>query len=220
MKRMAAAVVLALLFSFSAQSQKKEVVPVTPSLLKSGPDGWERLMTKDLKGWKRVPLPVGGKLAERNPWKVDKETLVCEPRDAHEMLLWEKELADGTLHVEFRFPKRNDRKGYTSGVYIRTSVDGSVWHQAQVGDANMGYFFGDTLVNNMPKRFRSEMQGTHRGYGPGEWNAMEVTAKGGTLTLWLNGHTTSVWKDCPAAKGYIALEAEGCPIEFRNIQWK
>jgi hypothetical protein len=54
----------------------------------------------------------------------------------------------------------------------------------------------------------------------GEWNTYEVTAKGRTLSVWVNGGVTSEFTGCEVPKGYIGLEAEGWPIEFRNIKLK
>ena len=204
---------------WAALAQKEEIAP-TPSELKKSTEGWTDLFAKDLPGWKRVPIPATGKLAEKNPWALDRDTLRCEGTGVHEMLLWDKELTDGVFHVEWKFPKKTDKKGYTSGLYIRSSSDGSVWHQVQLGDQNIGYLFGETLVNGAKKRFKSETLGRQRGYPAGEWNTTEVTAAGKAITLWHNGYVTSKWTDCTVARGHIALEAEGCVIEFRNAKWK
>lgn len=48
----------------------------------------------------------------------------------------------------------------------------------------------------------------------------EITARGNTLSLWVNGEVTSQWKDLEVPKGYIGLEAEGYRIEFRNLKLK
>src|SRR5262245_53795992 len=76
------------------------------SALESDPNGWADLLPgKDLQGWKRVPIPPGGKLNAKNPWSVDEpnKVLVCDGVGVHEMLLYDKELADGVFHVEWRF---------------------------------------------------------------------------------------------------------------------
>jgi hypothetical protein len=193
------------------------------SALESDPKGWIDLLPgKDLKGWKRVPIPPGGKLRLLSPWSVDKETghLVCDGVGLHEMLLYDKEFADGVYHVEWRFRKLEGKKGYNSGVYVRNSADGKVWHQAQVGSKNVGYLFGDTPVDGKLKRFRAAGKGAQRGKEAGEWNTFEITCKGKTISLWVNGAVTAVWDDCAVPSGYLGLEAEGFYIEFKNLKFK
>lgn len=54
----------------------------------------------------------------------------------------------------------------------------------------------------------------------GEWNTLEVTARGKVLTLWVNGGVTCQFEDCGPEKGYLGLEGEGYRIEFRNLKVK
>jgi hypothetical protein len=196
----------------------------TKSALESDPTGWlDLLADKDLGHWKRVSIPPGSKLKAKNPWSFDSKTnlLVCDGEGIHEMLLYQEEFGDGIFHVEWRFRKVEGKKGYNSGVYVRTSEGGKIWHQAQVGDVGaVGYIFGDTLVNGQIKRIRYEEKGPKRGKPPGEWNAYEVTCKGKDMTLWINGAITAKWNTCEVPKGHVGLEAEGWYIEFRNVKFK
>ena len=54
----------------------------------------------------------------------------------------------------------------------------------------------------------------------GQWNTMEVTARGKTLTLWVNGAVTCQFHNCGQEKGHVGLEGEGYRIEFRNLKVK
>ena len=65
-----------------------------------------------------------------------------------------KKLDDGTLHVEWRFVPVDDGKRYNSGVFVRNSADGRIWHQAQTGDSSGGFLFGETPVNGELKRLK------------------------------------------------------------------
>jgi hypothetical protein len=198
-------------------------VKETRSALETDPKGWIDLLTDaDLKEWKRVSIPPKSKLKDGNPWKHDpaKKLLTCNGVGYHEMLLFDKEIADGIFHVEWRFEKIEGKKGYNSGVYARNSADGTRWHQAQVGSKNVGFFFGNTLAGGKEGRFRADNKVPQRGKEAGEWNTFEITCKGKNLTLWVNGAVTAEWKTCEVEKGYFGLEAEGYLIEFKNIKYK
>jgi hypothetical protein len=54
--------------------------------------------------------------------------------------------------------------------------------------------------------------------GSGEWNHYYVRAINGEVRLWVNGEEVSGGKDCTPASGYLCLESEGSPIEFRNLR--
>lgn len=52
----------------------------------------------------------------------------------------------------------------------------------------------------------------------GEWNHYYVRAINGEVRLWVNGKEVSGGKDAKPAKGYLCLESEGAPINFRNMR--
>jgi hypothetical protein len=190
------------------------------SALEKDPAGWiDLLKDKDLKEWKRVPI-FGKKLGDKNPWKLDADgkTLHCDGVGVHEMLLYDKELADFIFHVEWRFAKVEGKTGYNSGVYVRNSADGKVWHQAQVGSKNVGFLFGDTLVDGKLKREKIAAKGEQRGKEAGEWNVYEIACKGKNVTLWINGAVTCEWGSCEVPRGHVGMEAEGYVIEFKNVK--
>jgi len=54
--------------------------------------------------------------------------------------------------------------------------------------------------------------------GVGEWNHYYVRAVNGEVRLWVNGEEVSGGTDCVPATGYLALESEGSPVEFRNLR--
>jgi hypothetical protein len=196
--------------------------PEMKSALEADPTGWKDLLKEGLTKWKRVPIPPGSKLKEVDPWKIKDDMLHCAGKGAgHEMLLYDAELADGIFHVEWNFKPVENGKGYNSGVYARNSADGAIWHQAQVGNKNVGYIFGDTLVDGQKKRMNvKDASVAQRGKEAGQWNIYEITCKGKEMTLWVNGAVTAKWTDCQVPKGYLGLEAEGWDIDFKNVKWK
>jgi len=54
--------------------------------------------------------------------------------------------------------------------------------------------------------------------GSPEWNHYRIVASNGIVTLAVNGAVVSGGSNCVWRKGYICLESEGSPIEFRNIR--
>jgi hypothetical protein len=54
--------------------------------------------------------------------------------------------------------------------------------------------------------------------GVGEWNHYYVRAINGEVRLWVNGEEVSGGSGCDPSSGYLCLESEGSPIEFRNLR--
>ena len=213
-----------LMLSILAVSVNSIAAETAPSALTSDPSGWQDLMpAADLKGWSRVPVPPDAPL-EKQQWHVDGsgELLICEGDGGHDMLLCDRLFADAIFHCEFRFTKVDGKAGYNSGVYVRNSRDGAIWHQTQLGDAAGGYLFGETHGADGAKRFFTTIDKVKDGRikPAGAWNTIEMTARGNMLTLWVNGAVTSEVKDCGAPKGVVGLEGEGFRIEFRNLKIK
>lgn len=53
-----------------------------------------------------------------------------------------------------------------------------------------------------------------------EWNHYRIEANNGRITLAVNGKVVSGGDNCNYRKGYLALESEGAPVEFRNVRIK
>ena len=200
----------------------------TESALTADPKGWiDLLADKTLKDWGRVPLGAGRELAAGDvntpsPWTLDASgVLACDGDKAgHEMFRYGAELRDHVLHVEWRFTKREGEPNYNSGIYVRTSADGKVWHQAQTGPSG-GFLFANTMVNGVQQRVNTrDAMAENRVKPAGEWNTYEVKAVGSTLTLWVNGAVTSTLEKLEIPRGHVGFEAEGYRIEFRNVKIK
>lgn len=54
--------------------------------------------------------------------------------------------------------------------------------------------------------------------GAGEWNHYYVRGINGELRLWVNGEEVSGGSGADPRTGYLCLEAEGSPVEFKNIR--
>lgn len=54
--------------------------------------------------------------------------------------------------------------------------------------------------------------------GHGQWNHYYIRAINGEVRLWVNGEEVSGGNGCEPASGFLCLESEGSPIEFKNIR--
>ena len=54
--------------------------------------------------------------------------------------------------------------------------------------------------------------------GVGEWNHYYVRAINGEVRLWVNGEEVSGGTGAEPRTGYLCLESEGSPIDFRNLR--
>ena len=131
-----------------------------------------------------------------------------------------KTYGDYQLHVEWRWIG----EGTNSGIFQRVQSGDKVWPEAvecqlQAGRAGDFVMLGGAkiaeveCVGEFPVKDRV---GGECEKPVGEWNEADITCKGGKITVYINGklqnEATSEYKN-----GYIALQSEGGPIEFRNI---
>jgi hypothetical protein len=56
--------------------------------------------------------------------------------------------------------------------------------------------------------------------GVGEWNHYYVRAINGEVRLWVNGEEVSGGTGIRPAWGYLCLESEGAPVEFKDIRMR
>ncbi len=54
--------------------------------------------------------------------------------------------------------------------------------------------------------------------GVGEWNHYYIRAINGEVRLWVNGEEVSGGTKCEPATGFLCLESEGAPVEFKNLR--
>jgi hypothetical protein len=54
--------------------------------------------------------------------------------------------------------------------------------------------------------------------GTPEWNHYYIRAINGEVRLWVNGEEVSGGTNCEPRSGYLCLESEGAPVEFRGIR--
>jgi Domain of Unknown Function (DUF1080) len=58
----------------------------------------------------------------------------------------------------------------------------------------------------------------HLSKGVGEWNHYYIRCINGEVRLWVNGEEVSGGTGCEPSSGYLCLESEGAPVEFRQLR--
>jgi hypothetical protein len=186
-------------------------------------DGIDLLPNETLQGWTRIPIPAISGVNPKLQWRVDPaaQTLVCSGDGGHEWLRYDKELANFELSVDWRFtPRTSGEVRYNSGIGVRMSKLGEIWHQAQTGTTG-GYLFGTTFTDGAFKSFNLQKEMKENRVKPvGEWNHYDVRAVGDKITMSVNGEVVNELTGVGLRKGYIGLEAEGYEITFKNIRLK
>lgn len=81
-----------------------------------------------------------------------------------------------------------------------------------VGAAKMTPF--PPVAPNGARSFPTE----NRSRGVGEWNHYYVRSINGEVRLWVNGVEVSGGTGCSPSEGFLGLESEGSPIDFRNLR--
>lgn len=107
------------------------------------------------------------------------------------------------LGYEERYEKENGKKSdwFTS--------HGDVF---PVGAAEMQPF--PPVAPNGRRSFPTE----NRSLAAGNWNHYYVRSINGEVRLWVNGVEVSGGTGCSPSEGYLGLESEGSPIDFRNLR--
>jgi len=189
------------------------------------PAGFESVFNgKDFTGW-------GGPVDE---YQVKDGAITCRPGKGGTIYA-KQEYADFVARLEFKLPP-----GGNNGLAIRYPGQGDTAYlgmcEIQVLDDNYEKATGDKIDPRQAHGSAYGMVAAHRGYQHpiGEWNYEEVTIKGPTIKVELNG---TVILDCDVSKvndylaghehpgknrtkGYFGFAGHNDPVMFRNISIK
>jgi hypothetical protein len=134
--------------------------------------------------------------------------------------------ADYSLHVEWRWPT----KPGNSGVLINLVNGDRLWpkgFECQLAHGRAGEFasFDDArsqeeIVSRNPSGVstgRLLLRVSSAEKPMGEWNAYDIVVAGDTITLSVNGKEVNRMTGVAPSAGMIGLQAEGTPIDFRNV---
>ena len=172
---------------------------------------------KDLEGWKAV-----GSAA----WKVE-DGVLCGGQDGDPKksgILHTVELyTDFELELDFMIDEHGK---YNSGVYLRQEPGkaGRSGYQVNIGRGEAGEFCGGIYTDKWLAK-GDEKDEIRKKL---DWNSLRIVAKGGSITVDLNGKRVSEWNDpAPDPKflkpGAIALQTYGAEghagwVKFRGLK--
>jgi len=131
-----------------------------------------------------------------------------------------EQYSDYKLHLEWRWPV----EATNSGVFIHAQKPDTIWpacFECQLKAGSAGDFIcmgGSDMNERTDKTQRAVAKKTGSNEMPvGEWNTMEVTCKGNTIEVVINGTLQNKATGTSLSKGSICLQSEGKAVEFRNV---
>lgn len=173
---------------------------------------------KTLQGWVQF-LPDPNADPDKT-WMVKDGVIHCTGEPAG-YIRTDKKFNNYELQLEWRWAG----KPGNSGVLLHVQDKDEIWPksiEAQLMHENAGdlWVIGDTDFEEhkdknerrVPKLADSSEKKV------GEWNQYDIWCEGDSIRVFVNGVLQNKATHCTVTEGYIALQSEGAPIEFRNIR--
>ena len=180
---------------------------------------------KSLDGWVVKGEPE--KEAPQGEWLIIDGVLTARP--GHSWLSTAKMYGDFTLRLEWRVPENGNsgvfihvpdlkpgEQPYVQGIEIQVLDDAGPEYKGKLQTWQYaGSIYGAVAAENS-------------GYkGKGEWNSFEITCRGSSIEVVMNGNKVATadaekiatLKTRPR-RGYIGLQNHGTPVEYRKIELK
>ena len=174
---------------------------------------------KDFTGWKLF-IP-DEKVDTKTVWDVRDGVVHCKGKPIGYMRTTTP-YENYKLTLEWRWP---EGKG-NSGVLIHIQDKDEVWPKSLEGQMEADNAADFWVIGGTNFKERAGQKADDRrtlklhasNEKPlGEWNKYEVVCDGNTIKLYINGLLQNSATDVTISKGYIGLQSEGTPVEFRNI---
>ncbi len=181
---------------------------------------------KDLSGW--VPLNVAKDTFQ------PRKGLIYSTGEPNGVMRSEKMYENFIIELEYRHLKAKGNAGlfvWSDGVIAKpTPFTRSIEVQILDGTETRNYTsHGDIFAIHgakmtpdrpHPAGWMRCLPSERRAKPAGQWNHYRVTCNDGVIKLAVNGKVVSGGSAASPRKGYICLESEGSPVEFRNIRIK
>jgi len=172
---------------------------------------------KSLSGWTFVSRDTNASAAVI--WPVTNGVIACQGKPyGYARTL--QSYRDYQFHAEWRWP---DGPG-NSGVFLHVNPPDAVWPmcfeaQLQAGNAGDIRCNGGSHVNEVtaanPKSVPRRQPSSEK--PAGDWNDCDIICRSNTITVRVNGVLQNEVTGASVSSGTIALQAEGKPVEFRNL---
>lgn len=213
------------------------LLALTPCLLMAG-ETVALFNGKNLDGW-YADVPAADGKTDVKPSFLVRDGLLVSMGKPLGHLITEKEYSNYKLTVEYRFPA----KPGNCGILVHASKPRALYEmfpqsiEVQMMHKSAGDFWciqENIEVPDMEKR-RPRKEGQKFGGAKsdarqilnltdgsektlGEWNTMIVEVRGNEIIVHVNGDLVNHGSNATAAKGKIALQAEGSEVEFRKVE--
>lgn len=213
----------------------KTVVLALSALVGAACPAAELFNGKDLSGWTVVAdQDVKGDYAAPEPtWAVVDGAIRTTGTPFGYLRTKRTDFADFTLRLEYRWWRQTPRPN--SGVFVRFASDTGTFiprcyeNQLEPKSVCSVFALGGSVIRGVAPRnpydpanalsgiaaVRPSVPSAERPFG--EWNQLEIVAKGDEIVSRLNGVEMNRVKGIETLKGAIALQAEGGAAEFRRI---
>ena len=172
---------------------------------------------KDLNGWVCV-LDENASIPPTDVYGV-KEGNIQIAGNPFGYMRTEQKYSNYKLHVEWRWVG----EGTNSGIFLHVQDGDLLWPNAiecQLCNGKAGDFvmLGGSKIAEIECKGKFPVKDRIGNFEKptGEWNTAEIVCQGNTITVSINGQLQNQ-ATSETSEGYIALQSEGGPIEFRNV---
>lgn len=175
---------------------------------------------KDLQGWVGYVDPSAG-IPASQVYSVENGCLKISGTPFG-YIRTDRKFTDYTLHAEWRWIGEASNSGLINRIQSPDQLwpvalesnlmHGGVGHLVGMG----GYKFEGGVASN-EFWFMKATGDQANEKAAGEWNTSEVIVKGTSITSYLNGALMSQIDDFQLEGGFIGLQSEGGPLEFRAV---
>ena len=177
----------------------------------------------DFDGWRRV---VSDPTVNINDvWRIYDGVLWCKGQP-NGYIRTAKRYRNYQLHLDWRWPETPTN----SGVLLHGRAPDRIWPaciecQLKAGDAGdlvlidgAGLTVNGVSYRNPDKQFEVIQKKSPTSERPaGQWNSLLIRCKGRSVRCFVNGIPQNEGTRACVNSGWIALQSEGSPIEFRDI---
>ena len=208
---------LLLIFSTSADAQKKKMVPLFNG--------------KNLNGWSKY---LGKSGLNNDPKQVisvkNKEIHVSGEEFGY--IATEKSYENFRLLLEFKWgekkypPREKDKRD--AGICFHIEDKDKIWpksaeFQIQEGDVGDLWLIGNVTAHvdgeqTKPKDFARVIKKKDAELPNGKWNKLELISQTGSFKFIVNGVVVNEGEKLSVTKGRILLQSEGAELFYRNIK--